>query len=240
MKRIALILTAVLLTTLAGCTKGEGVGGSATIEGTVLKVLHPADDYNLGTDTVAAAKQDVFIVYGDEGYVGDDTECGEDGKYRFRYLKAGTYTVYSYSELSSGERVAVKQTVEVKRGETVTVPTIYIHSGKAYGTAMVKGWVRATWFDKNGNTLNSDWAYGQRVYIQRLGEPYYFDDTRVGLNGLFYFQKLQPDTYVVFTYGEDPTNSSNMETPVPVCDTITVDKADSVYSAGIMHIYLKA
>ena len=239
MKRIVLIL-AVLVFSFAGCTKDEGVGGTATIEGSVFKVLHPDDDYDLSTDTIVAAKQDVFIVYGNDGFVGDDVETGEDGSYRFRYLKAGTYTVYAYSELATGERVAVKQTVEVKRGETVTVPAIYIHTGKAYGTSMVKGWVRATWFDKNGNMLNSGWAYGERVYIQRLGEPYYFDDTRVGLDGIFYFQKLQPDTYVIFTYGDDPTNSTNMETPVPVCDTITVDKTDSIYSVGIMSIYLKA
>ena len=240
MKRFSFILAALLIITLAGCNKDEGVGGSATIEGKVIKIIHPDDDYDLSTDTIVAAKQDVFIVYGDDGFVGDDVETGEDGSYRFRFLTAGTYTVYAYSELATGEKVAVKQTVTVKRGETVTVPTIYIHSGKAYGTAMVKGWVRATWFDKNGNTLNTSWAYDQRVYIQRLGEPYYCDDTRVGLNGLFYFQKLQPDTYVVFTFGEDPSNSSNMETPVPVCDTITVEKTDTVYSVGIMNIYLKS
>lgn len=239
MKRIIFVLAALTLF-MAACNKEEGVGGTATIEGTVMKVLHPDDDYDLTADTIIAAKQDVFIVYGDEGFVGDDVETGDDGSYRFRYLKAGTYTVYVYSELATGERVAVKQTVEVKRGETLTLPTIYVHSGKAYGTAMVKGWVRATWFDKNGNLLNSDWAYDQRVYIQRLGEPYYCDDTRVGLGGVFYFQKLQPDTYVVFTFGDDRSNNDNMETPVPVCDTIVVEKTDTIYSVGIMNIYLKA
>jgi hypothetical protein len=228
------------LTTFAACNKDEGVGGTATIEGQVFKVLHPDDDYDLTADTIVAAKQDVFIVYGDDGFVGDDVETGEDGSFRFRFLTAGTYTVYAYSELATGERVAVKRTVTVKRGETATLDPIYIHSGKAYGTSMVKGWVRATWFDKDGYFLNSGWAYDQRVYIQRLGEPYYFDDVRVGLDGLFYFQKLQPDTYIVFTFGEDPSNSSNVETPVPVCDTVVVEKSDTVYSVGIMNIYLKA
>ena len=35
-------------------------------------------------------------------------------------------------------------------------------------------------------------------------------------------------------------NNDNMETPVPVCDTIVVEKTDTVYSVGIMNIYLKA
>lgn len=240
MKRLFPLILVLLALGFASCNKNEGVGGTATVQGKVYKVIHPDDDYDMSTDTVIAAKQDVFIVYGSEGYVGDDVETGEDGAYRFRYLTAGNYTVYAYSELATGEKVAVKQTVSVADGQTVTAPDIYIHTGKAYGTSMIKGWVRATWFDKNGTLLNSSWAYGQRVYIQRLGEPYYFDDVRVGLNGLFYFQKLQPDTYVVYTFGQDPTNSTNMETPVPVCDTITVEQTDTVYSAGIMNIYLKA
>lgn len=240
MKRICVIFLALLTLVLAGCNKDEGVGGSATLQGRIYKVVHSDDDFDFSVDTIVAAKQDVFILYGDDSYVGDDVETGEDGRYRFRYLTPGNYTVYAYSELATGERVAVKQTVSVSNGQTVEVPDIYIHTGKANGTAMVKGWVRAVWFDKNGNNLNSGWAYGQRVYISRLGESYYFDDTRVGLDGLFYFQKLQPDTYVVYTFGEDPTNSANMETPVPVCDTITVEKTDTVYSVGIMSIFLKA
>ncbi|MBQ9418217.1 MAG: carboxypeptidase regulatory-like domain-containing protein [Bacteroidales bacterium] len=242
MKHTLPIIALLLALGLSACNKDEGVGGSATIQGRIYKVIHSDDNYDLSLDTIVAAKQDVFIVYGSEGYVGDDVETGEDGSYRFRYLTAGNYTVYAYSELASGEKVAVSQTVSVDRGSTTTVPDIYIHTGKANGTSMVKGWVRATYFNKNGVSLNTDWAYGQRVYIQRLGEPYYFDDTRVGLNGLFYFQKLQPDTYIVFTFGEDPTNTTNMESPVPVSDTITVSKTDTVYTIhnAIMSIYLKS
>lgn len=240
MKRYFAFFAVLAAFSFISCNKEEGVGGSATIQGKVFKVIHADDNYDMSTDTIVASKQDVFIVYGDDGFVGDDVETGEDGAFRFRYLTAGTYTVYAYSELANGEKVAVSQTIAIKRGETVTLPDIYIHTGKANGTLMVKGWLRATWFDKNGTTLNTDWAYGERVYIQRLGEPYYFDDTRVGLNGLFYFQKLQPDTYIVFTFGESPSNGTNMETPVPVCDTITVSQSDTVYSVGVMNIFLKA
>ena len=224
----------------AGCNNDEGVGGSAAIQGSVFKVVHEDDDYDLSVDTLVAAKQDVFIVYGDDGFVGDDVETGEDGSFRFRFLTAGTYTVYAYSELATGERVAEKRSVTLGRGETVTLDPIYIHTGKAYGTSMVRGWVKATWFDKDGDYLNTGWAYGQRVYIQRFDEPYYFDDTRVGADGIFYFQKLPPDTYIVYTVGEDPTNAANMETPVLQADTVTVEQTDTVYTLGILNIYLKA
>ena len=95
MKRI-LIVFAVLAMAFASCNKDEGVGGSATVQGKVYKVVHNDDDYDLSADTMVAAKQDVFIVYGDDTYFGDDVETGSDGSYRFRYLTAGNYTVYAY------------------------------------------------------------------------------------------------------------------------------------------------
>lgn len=220
---------------LSACNKNEGTGGSATVQGKVYKVLHADDDYDLSTDTVVAAKQDVFIVYGSEGYVGDDVETGDDGGYRFRYLTAGDYTVYAYSELASGEKVAVKHTVTVADGKTVDVPDIYIHTGKANGTSMVRGWVQCTWFDKNANTVRTGWALGERVYIQRMGEEYYFDDTRVGLGGVFYFQKLPPDTYVIYALGQ-----YNDETPYAVYDTVSVDATGRIYDADTLNIRLKA
>ena len=220
---------------MAACNKDEGVGGSATLEGKVYKVIHTDDDYDLSCDTIVAAKQDVFIVYGDDNFVGDDVETGEDGSYRFRYLTAGDYTVYAYSELASGERVAVKQTVSVGSGKTVSVPDIYIHTGKANGTSMVRGWLWCTWFDKNANTVRTGPALGERVYIQRLGEEYYFDDTRVGLGGVFYFQKLQPATYVVYAIGQ-----LTDETPYAVSDTVTIDATGLIYTADTLNIRLKA
>ena len=220
---------------LSACNKNEGTGGSATVQGKVYKVIHADDDYDLSTDTVVAAKQDVFIVYGSEGYVGDDVETGDDGGYRFRYLTAGDYTVYAYSELASGEKVAVKHTVTVADGKTVDVPDIYIHTGKANGTSMVRGWVQCTWFDKNANTVRTGWALGERVYIQRMGEEYYFDDTRVGLGGEFYFQKLPPDTYVIYALGQ-----YNDETPYAVYDTVSVDATGRIYDADTLNIRLKA
>lgn len=228
-----IVAAAALL--LVSCNKDEGVGGSATVQGKVYKVIHADDDYDLSADTVVAAKQDVFIVYGDEGFVGDDVETGSDGGYQFRYLTAGDYTIYAYSELASGEKVAVEQTVSVGRGATVEVPDIYIHTGKANGTSMVRGWLWCTWFDKNANTVRTGAALGERVYIQRAEEDYYFDDTRVGLGGVFYFQKLQPGRYVVYALGQ-----LTDETPYCVSDTVEVDATGQIYNADTLHIRLKA
>lgn len=218
-----------------GCNKEEGSGGTATIEGQVFQIIHDDDHYPPTADTLPAVKQDVFLVYGSDTYFGDDAETDENGSYRFRYLTPGHYTVYAYSELASGEKIAVKKQVTLQRGEHLQVEDLYIDNGKAYGTSMVKGWVKATYFDKNGNTVRTTWGYDQRVYIQRLNEEYYFNDTRVGLNGVFYFQKLQPGRYVVYTFSQYLD-----ETLYPVCDTLTVEEPNCTYLADTLNIRIKA
>ena len=225
MKKILIFCLAVIATlTFNSCNNGPGTGGTATLEGTVFVVQHPDDNYTLVTDTVPAAKADVFLVYGNETFYGDDIETDNTGFYRFKYLRPGTYTVYAYSTLPSGQRVAVTQTVNVERGEVVTVPTIYVHEGKAYGKSIVKGVVNATYIDKNGNVTGTGPAYEQRMYIQRLGEPFPFDDVRAGIDGVFMFQKIEPGDYVVFTtsvFDED-------EIPYIVQKNVTVTDPETI------------
>ena len=224
-RKILLILLGMVLTVLAvSCNRGEGPGGTGAIEGTVYKVLHPDDNYNLETDTVLAAKEDVFLVYGTQSFYGDDEETDHTGFYRFDYLRPGTYTVYAYSTLANGERTAVSQTVEVQRGKTTTAPDIYIHEGKAYGTSIVKGHVWAYYIDKNGNVISQGWAYGQRMYIQRQGEDFPCDDVRAGMDGVFALQKLSPGDYTVFTFSEDED-----EIPSVVSKTVSVSETDQIY-----------
>lgn len=227
MSKITRLLTTLLVLTclMSSCNKGPGEGGTGTIQGLVKLVHHADDDFILTPDTMVAAKTDVFIVYGDEAYFGDDVETGSDGMYQFEYLLPGSYTIYSYSTLPSGEKVAVGETVTLTKGATVQVPTIYIHDGKAYGTSIVKGQVHATYYH-NGSYRGEGWACEHRVYIRRAGDDLPFDDTRVGPEGWFAFQKLQPGQYEVFTASDD----INTEIPDFVYKSISVDEAGQVYA----------
>ncbi len=193
------------------------------MQGFVKLVHHPDDDYTLTPDTMAAAKTDVFIIYGNEEYFGDDVETNAEGMYQFEYLRPGEYTVFAYSTLPSGEKVAVSETVELQRGAVAKVPTLYIHDGKAYGTSVVKGRVHATYYH-NGSYRGEGWACEHRVYIRRVGEDIPFDDTRVGPDGYFAFQKLQPGTYEVYTVTQDFN-----EVPDFVFQSIEVEEAGQVY-----------
>ena len=139
MKRFVFLLIGFAL--LSGfcysCNDHEGEGGTGTVRGYVKLIHHPDDDYQLGVDTVDAAKTDVFIVYGDDEFHGDDVETDPNGLYQFEYLTPGEYTVFAYSTLVTGEKVAVAEKVKLERGQVAQVPTIYIHDGKAYGTSIV-------------------------------------------------------------------------------------------------------
>lgn len=226
MKRMTKLLMALLVLSLImpSCNKGPGEGGTGTVQGYVKLVHHPDDDYTLTPDTMAAAKTDVFIIYGNEVYFGNDVETGADGMYQFEYLRPGDYTVFAYSTLPSGEKVAVYESVNLKRGAVVNVPTLYIHDGKAYGTSIVKGRVHATYYH-NGSYRGEAWACEHRVYIRRVGEDIPFDDTRVGPDGYFAFQKLQPGEYEVFTASDDITT----EIPDFVFQTVNVEEAGQIY-----------
>ena len=225
MNRFTVSLMVLLASALVmpSCNKGPGEGGTGTVQGFVKLVHHPDDDYTLTPDTMVAAKTDVFIVYGDEAYFGNDAETNANGMYRFEYLRPGNYTVFAYSTLPSGEKVAVSETVELQRGTIANVPTLYIHDGKAYGTSVVKGRVHAAYYH-NGRSRGEGWACEHRVYIRRVGDDIPFDDTRVGPDGYFAFQKLQPGTYEVYTVTQDFN-----EVPDFVFQTISVEEAGQVY-----------
>ena len=142
--------------------------------------------------------------------------------YQFEYLLPGNYTVFSYSTLPSGEKVAVSASVDLTRGAVAQVPTLYIHDGKAYGTSIVKGRVHAAYYH-NGSYRGEGWAYEHRVYIRKAGDTYQFDDVRVGLDGVFAIQKLQPGDYEVFTFTENA-----VEIPSPIIETVTIEEAGQI------------
>ena len=205
---------------LSSCNNKEGEGGTGTVQGYVKLIHHPDDNYLLEADTLDASKTDVFIVYGDEAFYGDDAETNPEGFYQFNYLTPGDYTVFAYSTLPTGEKVAVAETVTLERGKVAEVPTLYIHDGKSYGTSVITGKVYA-WYFHNNEWRGEGWAYEHRVYLRKLGESYHLDDVRVGLGGVFAFQKVLPGTYEVITYTQDA-----QEVPSPMIDTVTVEAGE--------------
>lgn len=116
-----LFLVAGLLTT--GCKKEEGEGGKAEIRGVVMR------KNGLNGTPYPYMDQRVFIVYGDNDFYDDDVRTDGSGKYVFRWLRPGQYTVYTFGECQGsdcpGGTIQITRNVRINaRKEVVTVPTM--------------------------------------------------------------------------------------------------------------------
>ncbi|MDR3187925.1 MAG: hypothetical protein LBT94_01905 [Prevotellaceae bacterium] len=236
MRQVIVILLLLGGCVLSACNQGEGLGGSSSLEGYVYQVEHSDNNFSFKTDTFPAAKKDVYLIFGDneDDYFGDDVEADPNGLYRFDYLRKGAYIVYSYAEYADGRKEAVSQKVRVGSGVSRANP-IYIHTGDAYGTAMVKGSVYALFFDKD-KLVDEGPAIDADVYINREGEEMFFERIRVGDKGIFIFQKILPGRYEVWVSSEDPTTRRLF----PVKRVIEVTEAGRIYELPEFTITVRA
>ncbi len=227
MKKHTFFFLAFILILLASCINEEGEGGTSTIEGKVFKVFHLNDVYNFEADTFPAAKEDVYIVYGNQHIYGDKMETGFDGYFRFRYLTPGTYKIYAYSTYINTQKIAEIDTITVAYGKTAKTNDIYIHEGKSYNTSYIKGVVNVIYYNNKGIAITTQKsAYDVRVFIKQKGAAYHFDEIRTSLNGEFMFQNLKTGDYEVFVLTEDPFT----EALSPVTQTVTIS------SIGVVQI----
>ncbi len=127
--RQAFVWTAMLLIT-ASCSQEEGFGGTSSVTGKVYVYNYNAELTNL-IDMHYGMDEDVFIVFGDDIVYGEKTSTHYDGTYRFENLRKGTYTVYSYSEDTTGTYAGgtfpVKLTFEItENGQEVILDDLII------------------------------------------------------------------------------------------------------------------
>jgi hypothetical protein len=91
----------ILMLLVLSCTKEEGYGGKSTLYGYVLEKKYS----NAGQfeSEYYLADQRVYIVFGDDDFYSDEIRTDYTGKFKFSYLYAGDYTVYTYGECSPVE-----------------------------------------------------------------------------------------------------------------------------------------
>lgn len=119
---------------LLSCNKYPGEGGNASIEGTVVEELRLTPTNPATTiDVYPGADKEVFIVYGDHVSPDDRIWTSYDGRFRFRNLRKGKYTIYVYSTDTIGidgtdpDRMPMVREVEVsKRNATIDLGEIRI------------------------------------------------------------------------------------------------------------------
>ncbi len=88
---------------LVACKKQAGDGGNSSIKGKVRVITRTVIDNPLSnTDTLNAADRDVYIIYGDNVSPDDRVRTNFDGEFEFKYLRPGDYTIYVYSDDTTG------------------------------------------------------------------------------------------------------------------------------------------
>lgn len=207
------------------CKNEEGEGGSSTIQGYIYKIIHSDNNYTLQTDTVPAAKEDIFIIYGNEDFYGDDLKADAAGFYKFKYLTEGNYKLFAYNSLADGTKQSVTVSVNVGKHKTAQADTLFIHTGDAYGTSIVKGIINVNYY-KKAVYQESGAGVGQRVFICNHGEEAPIDDVRAGINGVFGFDKLKPDIYDIFVITQNPET----EAESIIKQTIEVTEANIIFN----------
>jgi hypothetical protein len=215
-----------------GCNKDEGTGGSSSVEGYVYNIVYNDDNYSFLTDTFPAIGKTVYITYGNDNSVGDKTDAGIDGYFRFDYLRKGTYRIFAVSKDQWGGETAEVQTVELGSGTTQAAP-LYVRSGDCYNSAMVKGRVLVKTYNKGFlvriNGQEAVPATDIRVYIKNAGEDMSFDDVRTDDNGYFIFREIQTHkSYEVFVNTEE-IGETYKNILFPIVKTVSVGEPYKVY-----------
>ena len=119
-------LVSVILSSGA-CEKDAGEGGTSTIRGKVY-----VKNYNGSGQLVGeyyGQAEDVYIIYGDAAFYGDDTKTSYDGTYEFNFLRKGSYTIFAYSKCdtcAAGQEPVFITTEISKNHSTVELPDLVI------------------------------------------------------------------------------------------------------------------
>lgn len=203
-----LIIFSVLV--FFSCKKDEGKGGSSTITGNVITVEYTKYNNQI-VRWYNANEEDVYIVYGDDDFYGDRVRTDNTGKYEFKYLTKGEYTLYSYSDDLNNYNLKTTQGVNTKidvNGSTITAPNISIIKMVDKGNASISGKLFAFDYDASLTILkDSFYVADEYVYIALQGEETYLDRVKTFYDGSFVFSEMLPGNYEIYAYSKANTSS---------------------------------
>jgi hypothetical protein len=237
-----IVVYAFIGSALLSCENSEGIGGTASISGSITEHLFN-DDFSEQVHQRPAVDEEVFILFGDDQVTGDRILTGYSGVFRFDFLYPGRYYIYYRSEDSASvlddewsEMIPVdlEKGQDVQLGELVKLTTLDYDDG----AATISGVVRKIKYVDGSSWPNlvveyMDFAHEQEVYIT-YGDHEYFDErVRTQYNGYFEFRNLIPGRYLVFLYSEDVTRVTEH---VVVKYEVTITEFDQVVDLGTITI----
>ena len=130
--RVLFFIAMAAACVFASCTQAPGEGGRASIVGHVQEESRVLlSDPNTAFPGYPATDRNVFLIYGDNVGPDDEVETNHEGDFVFPWLRPGEYTVYVYSEDTSGvtpprDMTVVRHLTIESATETVVLDTIRI------------------------------------------------------------------------------------------------------------------
>ncbi len=135
---VCMLLAGLMLTFATGCEKEPGEGGRSSISGRIIEQEMSAPLQNEMVREYPLVDERVYIIYGDSTKVYDDNMRTDfNGRFKFSYLRKGTYTIFVYTECNvihdvgcadDGGVWAVKRTVELGKNENVVLDDIIVQN----------------------------------------------------------------------------------------------------------------
>lgn len=202
----------IIVPFLFSCTQPEGYGGSSAIKG-VLMTKYYNDDYSLLIKEEPAVDEEIFILFGEDEFVGDRMVTSVSGAFEFPFLNAGDYTLYYKSEDSttkSNDKTTVIIDLNLKQGKTEDQGTLYRLETLNFddGSSKISGIVKVTNYKNDTfypflEIKDITLAQEQEVYLIYGDHEFYDERIRTNYDGYYEFPKLIPGNYTVFVYSED-------------------------------------
>lgn len=233
-----LVISFLLVLLSISCQKSEGLGGTASIAGTITEQFYN-DDYSLLIHEKPAVDEEVFIVFGNDEELGARVRTNDLGQFRFKFLYPGDYRIFYVSDDSSAVlNMEIEKSYEVKleRGQELDLGRMEKLSTFDFdeGTAMIRGVVKvidyvdlSTWPDLV--IEKTYYVTEQEVYLTYNNHSFYDERIRTQTGGAFEFGELIPGKYLVFLYSDDVTGESDK---VTVEFEVTIDDLEQVIDLG--------
>lgn len=130
LKTLGLLFFVLLF--VSACKKQEGYGGKSTIYGKVLEKKY--NNSGQFENEYYVAEKRVYIIFGNDDFYSDEIRTDYDGKFKFSYLYAGDYTVYTYSECSpvdpcdSGTKEVLLSVRVLNNGDVVVTSDLLVEN----------------------------------------------------------------------------------------------------------------
>ncbi|MDR2963686.1 MAG: hypothetical protein LBU90_08680 [Bacteroidales bacterium] len=210
MKRIYIALFIPLVALFFSCSKEEGKGGLASINGVVMvQSVNYHSGEHFGTLSPAQDER-VFILYGDNTTIGNDTRTSFNGSFEFPFLVQGNYTVFALSddtENVNGESIGIKKQVSLNsKRASVKTDTIIVYKFVKFdkGSSSISGKVMRPDDFPPSTVIVPDSVVGNNivqdieVYLTLQGSSEILERTRTDSNGEFMFNHLIQASYWVY------------------------------------------